>query len=94
MHLDLTAAEAAELKSFLSACEDAEMLKEDEWVLDLYDINVPVSLDMVFEKKGGLRIDGAAALLYDEEQDGWYMGARLEDADSVRAALREAGALS
>ena len=48
---------------------------------------------VVFEKENSLRVDGAAALLYDEEQDGWYMGGRLEDPEAVRAALREAGAL-
>jgi len=37
--------------------------------------------------------DGAAELLYDEEQDGWYMGARVEDAGAVSAALAEAGAI-
>ena len=66
--------------------------KENEWVLDLYDIEKPVSIDMVFEKDG-LRIDGAAELLYDAEQDGWYMGGRVEDEAAVRAALTQAGAL-
>ena len=94
MKLRLSSAEREALERFLAGCEDAEMLKENEWVLDLYDISAPVSIDMVFEKSGDLRIDGAATLLYDEEQDGWYMGARLEDAGDVRAALEQAGALS
>ena len=43
--------------------------------------------------KGGIGIDGAAELLYSEADDGYYMGERIEDAESVRAALEEAGAL-
>ena len=92
MKIKLTAAEISALRGFLSACEDAEALKENEWVLDLYDIERPVSIDMVFEKDG-LRIDGAAELLYDAEQDGWYMSGRVEDEAAVRAALTQAGAL-
>ena len=93
MILQLTAAENAALKNFLTNCEDAEMLSENEWVLDLYDISSPVSIDLLFEKDGSVRIEGAAALLYDEEMDGWYMGVRVEETDAVRGALSEAGAL-
>ena len=42
--------------------------------------------------KSGVAVDGAAELLYDEEQDGWYMGQRLDDRAAVTAALAEAGA--
>ena len=42
--------------------------------------------------RDGVAVDGAAELLYDEEQDGWYMGGRLEDVAAVAGALREAGA--
>ena len=38
-------------------------------------------------------VDGAAELLYSEEDRGYYMGERIEDAEEVRAALKEAGAL-
>ena len=37
-------------------------------------------------------VDGAAELKYDEEQQGWYMGERLETPEAVRGALEEAGA--
>ena len=40
----------------------------------------------------GVAVDGAAKLLYDAEQDGWYMGERLEDPEDVRLALAQAGA--
>ena len=93
MMITLTPEQSAALKAYLAASEDAEMLSEGEWVLDLYDLERPVSIDLLFEKKGGLRIEGAAELLYDQEQDGWYMGNRLEDAEEVRRALIRAGAL-
>ena len=56
------------------------------------DISEPVSLDLVFVK-GGVAIDGAAQLKYDADQDGWYMGERLDSPEAVRAALEQAGAL-
>ena len=92
MKIKLNEAQVVSLKAFLDACEDAEQLSAREFVVDLYDNARPVSLDMVFVK-GGIGVDGAAELKYDEAQDGWYMGERLEDAEAVLAALKEAGAL-
>ncbi len=92
MKLKLTETQLGALKAFLANCEDAEALSEREYVADLYDIERPVSLDLVFVK-GGVAVDGAAELKYDEEQDGWYMGERLETPELVLAALEQAGAL-
>lgn len=92
MKLKLTQEQEAGLRAFLEAFEDAERLSEREYVVDLYDIERPISLDLVFVK-GGVAVDGAAALRYDEAQDGWYMGERLDAAEDVRAALEQAGAL-
>ena len=91
MKLRLTETESDALRAFLERFEDAEALSAREYVVDLYDIPRPVSLDLVFVK-GGVGVDGAAELLYDEAQDGWYMGERLQDVDEVRAALEQAGA--
>lgn len=91
MKLKLTEAQSKALRVFLDALEDAEALSAREYVADLYDIERPVSLDLVFVR-GGVAVDGAAELLYDEEQQGWYMGARLEDPEAVAEALRQAGA--
>ena len=92
MRIKLNEAQQAQLKAFLEASEDAEQLSAREYVVDLYDNARPVSLDIVFVK-GGIGVDGAAELTYDEAEDGWYMGERLEDAEEIRAALAEAGAL-
>ena len=91
MKIKLTQSQEEALRTFLDGFEDAEQLSPREYVVDLYDIPQPVSLDLVFVK-GGVAVDGAAELLYDEEQDGWYMGQRLDGPEDVRAALEQAGA--
>jgi len=92
MRLKLTEAELSHLNAFLDNCEDCERLSAREVVLDLYDNALPVSMNFVFVK-GGIGIDGAAELKYSEADDGYYMGARIEDVQAVRSALEEAGAL-
>ncbi len=92
MKLKLTETQTEALKKFLEASEDAERLSDREYVADLYDIERPLSLDLVFVR-GGVAVDGAAELLYDEAQDGWYMGQRLDAPEAVLDALVEAGAL-
>ncbi|MBQ6349028.1 MAG: hypothetical protein IJI71_15975 [Clostridia bacterium] len=92
MKIKLTQSQEEALRAFLEGFEDAEQLSTREYVVDLYDIPQPVSLDLVFVK-GGVAVDGAAELKYDEAQDGWYMGQRLESQEKVRAALEQAGAI-
>ena len=92
MRIKLNDAQVDALKAFLEASEDAEQLSAREYVVDLYDIDRPISLDMVFVK-GGIGVDGAAELKYDEAQDGWYMGERLDDPGEVLDALAQAGAI-
>ncbi len=91
MKIKLTQSQEEALRAFLEGFEDAEQLSTREYVVDLYDIPRPLSLDLVFVK-GGVAVDGAAELLYDEEQDGWYMGQRLDGPEDVRVALEQAGA--
>lgn len=92
MRVKLNETQQAALKAFLEQCEDAEQLSAREYVVDLYGIERPVSMDLVFVK-GGIGVDGAAELKYDEEQDGWYMGERLNEPEAVLDALVEAGAI-
>ena len=92
MRLKLSEAELNHLNAYLDQCKDCERLSAREVVLDLYDNETPVSMNFVFVK-GGIGIDGAAELKYSEEDQGYYMGDRIEDAQAVRSALEEAGAL-
>lgn len=92
MKLKLSDAELKHLNAYLDQCPDCERLSAREVVLDLYEVEPPISMNFVFVK-GGLGIDGAAELKYSEADDGYYMGDRIEDVDAVRAALQQAGAL-
>ena len=92
MKLKLNDAELKHLNAYLDQCPDCERLSAREVVLDLYDVEPPISMNFVFVK-GGLGIDGAAELKYSEADDGYYMGDRIEDVGAVRAALQQAGAL-
>lgn len=93
MKIPMTAEQLSALKSFLTRFEDSEQLSDSEYVLDLYDLEPPLSLDLSIGKNC-LFVDGAATLLFDEEMDGWYIGERIEDAGSILRALTEAGALN
>ena len=92
MTIPLTDAQRARLVTFLEGFEDAEQLTPDEFVVDFYDLDVPLSINLVLDREGNARIDGAARLRYDEALDGWYMAERVEDAAEVLSAFREAGA--
>ena len=92
MRIKLNEVQDKALRAFLADNPDAEQLSAREYVVDLYDIDPPVTLDLVFVK-GGIGVDGAAELLFDEALDGWYMGERLESPERVRAALIEVGAI-
>lgn len=74
------------LKAFLESNEDCEMLSEGEYVADLFDLAEPMTVNLRLEKDG-VNVLAAARLLYDEEQDGWYMGERILDQDEVLKAL-------
>ena len=82
--------DAEEVRRFLDACEDAEDLGGGEYTVDLYDAQSPLSLDLTVSGKDGVQVLAALTLLYDEEMDGWYLGDRVEDAEAIAKALRQA----
>ena len=92
MKLPLTQEQILSLRAFLEADCDSEQISGNEYVCDLYALAVPLSLDLVF-KKDGVFIDGAAALRYDEELDGWYISDSITDLAQIERALRDSGAL-
>lgn len=93
MLLPLSKKEAASLRAFLEANADCEAQAENEYVADLYDLEAPMTLDLVFVK-GGVRVDGACLLAYDEEMEGYYIGEPVLEMETVRRALMEAGAFA
>ena len=93
MLLPLSEKEAASLRAFLEANADCEAQAENEYVADLYDLEAPLTLDLVFVK-GGVRVDGACLLAYDEEMEGYYIGEPVLEMETVRRALMEAGAFA
>ena len=93
MLLPLSEKEAASLRAFLEANADCEAQAENEYAADLYDLEAPMTLDLVFVK-GGVRVDGACLLAYDEEMEGYYIGEPVLEMETVRRALMEAGAFA
>lgn len=91
MKIALTTEQFTALKTFLDTFEDSEALSDKEYVLDLYDIEPPISLDLTLGKNC-LFVDGAAELKFDEEMDGWYIGERIEEPDPIVESLNKAGA--
>ena len=77
------------LKKFLESCEDAEEVAKDEYTVDLYDVEPPISMNIEFTKKG---VDVLAALymVYDEDEDGWYLGEKTKDVAVIEKLLSEA----
>ena len=92
MKLKITAEEKKALKAYLESNEDCEKLSEKEWVMDIYEGEIPASFDLVFTKDS-IFADGAEYLKYDEEQDGWYIAGPIETAEKAIEILRAAGAL-
>jgi len=79
----------ARLLNFLQTNEDCEALSGGEYVADLYDNEIPITVNLR-EEEGKIAVLAAARLLYDEEQDGWYMGERVEDEEMIRSAFMRA----
>ena len=92
MLLPLNENERNRLRAFLAAIADCVALSEVEYVAVLYDLEAPMSMDLVFVKDG-VRVDGACLLGYDEEMEGYYISEPVAELKVVRRALEEAGAL-
>lgn len=87
MNLNLSKAQHEKLLKYLTTDPDAEQLSINEFVADFYDIESPITVNFLVTDTGEVEIAAAAQLLYDEEQDGWYMGDRVEDESAILAAL-------
>lgn len=81
--------DARALEQWLAACPDAEALGEGEYTVDLYDVDTPLSVQLLCTDKGA-ELLAALTLCYDEEMDGWYLAQRVDDADLVARMLLQA----
>ena len=77
------------LRAFLSSCEDAEEIGANEYAVDLYETEPALSMNIEFTKDGA-DVLAALYLLYDEEQDGWYLGEKTKDVALIEKVLRQA----
>ncbi len=87
MKIPFSKEEALALRQALSDCPDAEALGTDAYVVDLYDADPPLSLELAFPKDG-VEVLAAEELAYSEELDGWYLSGPVADAAVLAAALR------
>lgn len=75
------------LRAVLERMEDAQATGPDEYVVDLYQREPPLTLELAFEG-GKLEVLAAQTMAYDAELDGWYLDRKVEDPDQVEQALR------
>ena len=78
-------------RAYISSSADCEQLSADEWVVDIYEPEPALSLNIVFEGDK-IRVDGAEYMAFSEELDGWYISGSVPDADALEEILRNAGA--
>ena len=86
MDLNLNEEIMTALKQAFEESEDCEAISPDEYIVDVYDNDPPMTIDLEFTGKK-IGIVACAKLLFDEEMDGWYMGERLYDTELIKAAL-------
>lgn len=86
MLISLTREQLIRLDDFVQQSEDAEVLSEGEYMLDIFDLEPPLSLQYV-QDKDGIDVLAACQLAYDEGLDGWYIHDQIEGADRIREVL-------
>ena len=86
MKLNFPADKAARLSAALDAFEDAERTGEDEYVVDFYDLEPPLSMELAFVA-GDVEVLAAERLAFDEALDGYYLSGPEHDAALIARAL-------
>ena len=74
------------LRAALDQMEDAQATGPDEYVVDLYQREPPMTLELAFEA-GRLLVLAAQTMAYDAQLDGWYLDRPVEDTVEVEEAL-------
>ena len=89
MKFAMSGEELARLTEALRANDDCEEAGDGSFIVDLYEPEPAVSLELYIEK-GGIAITAVGLLSYSKELDGWYMTERTENEDEINAALERA----
>lgn len=85
MRIDWTAGQVDALRARLDAFFDAQAMGDDEYVVDLYDVDPPLSLELSL--KNGLDIMAAERMAYDDALNGYYVCAPETDRARIERAL-------
>lgn len=86
MMLHLNEKQLLSLKNFLLTSEDAQALGGNEYTVDIFELDAPISLELCL-LDDGIDVLAAALLDYSDELEGWYISGRIEQAEELRAAL-------
>ncbi|MBR6009166.1 MAG: hypothetical protein IK056_08770 [Clostridia bacterium] len=84
LNIDLKA-----LLGFLEGNPDAEQIGSGEYVVDLFELDRPTTME-ISVKGGDVSVLGAAYLEFDQELQGWYMSDTVTDAAEAEALLKQA----
>lgn len=88
MHISLSEKKLVALKRMLESSPDAQAMADGEYILDLFEREPPLSLELILQSDG-VDVTAAAVLAFDEELDGWYLNGRIEDAATLAGVLEE-----
>ena len=86
MKFAMSGEELARLTEALRANDDCEEAGDGSFIVDLYEPEPAVSLELYIEK-GGIAITAVGLLSYSKELDGWYMSDRIEDKEGIAAVF-------
>ncbi len=74
------------LRAALDQMEDAQPTGPDEYVVDLYQREPPLTVELAFDE-GQLVVLAAQTMAYDAQLDGWYLDQQVQDPAQVDQAL-------
>ena len=85
MRIGLSSAQVQMLRARLEAHEDAQATGPDEYVIDLYDFEPPLSMELALSD--GVHVLAAERMAYDEGLKGYYNCAPEGDVAVLERAL-------
>ncbi|MDO4547794.1 MAG: hypothetical protein Q4D04_06850 [Clostridia bacterium] len=86
MKIKLDSQRLSSLAARLEADEDAEKMADGEYVVDIYDFEPPLTMEIELEEDG-FDVLACESLEFSEEMDGWYVSGRVEDPELIKRAL-------